>query len=452
MSEVSIGGQISLQVILILINAVFACAEIAVLSANENRLESMKKEGNKRAAKILHLIDEPSRFLSTIQVGITLAGFLASAFAADNFSDRLVDLFIKLGLNINPATLDTIAIVLITIILSYFTLIFGELVPKRLAMKNPEKISLIISGLIFSVSKIFSPIVWLLTISTNGVLRLLGIDPHADDNLITEEDIRMLVDQGSQKGSINPNEQEMIHNIFEFDNKYAQDVMTHRTEVSLLWLEESEEDWEKTINESRHTYYPVCHESTDNVIGVLNTKDYFRLKDKSRKNVLEKAVRPAYFVPETVRTDILFNNMKKTRNHFAVVLDDYGGMTGIITINDLLEQLVGNLDDDVTIPVEPPPIERIDSRTWKIQGSAPIELVAKQLNIDLPDIEEYDTFGGFVFGMLGTIPADGTTPELDILNLHIKVLSIKDHRMEKAIVYVEADREEEKVNKANGKE
>ena len=298
---------------------------------------------------------------------------------------------------------------------------------------------------------------------SSGPIALIGQDlaytdtkSHAENNkhfkMITEEDIRMLVDQGSQKGSINPNEQEMIHNIFEFDNKYAQDVMTHRTEVSLLWLEESEEDWEKTINESRHTYYPVCHESTDNVIGVLNTKDYFRLKDKSRKNVLEKAVRPAYFVPETVRTDILFNNMKKTRNHFAVVLDDYGGMTGIITINDLLEQLVGNLDDDVTIPVEPPPIERIDSKTWKVQGSAPIELVAKQLNIELPDIEEYDTFGGFVFGMLGTIPADGTTPELDILNLHIKVLSIKDHRMEKAIVYVEADREEEKVNKANGKE
>lgn len=446
MSDVSIGWQIALQLILILTNAVFACAEIAVLSANENRLECLKKEGDKRAIRLLHLIEEPSRFLSTIQVGITLAGFLASAFAADNFSDKLVNLFVQLGVNIKPATLDTIAVILITIILSYFTLIFGELVPKRLAMKNPERISLIISGLIAFVAKIFNPIVWLLTISTNGILRLLGIDPYADDNNITEEDIRMLVDQGSQRGSINPNEQEMIHNIFEFDNKYAQDVMTHRTEVSLLWLEESEEDWEKTINESRHTYYPVCHESTDNVIGVLNTKDYFRLKDKSRKNVLEKAVRPAYFVPETVRTDILFNNMKKTKNHFAVVLDDYGGMTGIITINDLLEQLVGSLDDDITLPVEPPPIERIDSRTWKVQGYAPIELVAEQLNIDLPDIEEYDTFGGFVFGMLGTIPADGTTPELDILNLHIKVLSVKDHRMEKAIVYVQPDEEADKVN------
>lgn len=452
MSDVSIGWQLTLQVFLIFSNAVFACAEIAVLSSNENRLECLKKEGNKRATKILYLIEEPARFLSTIQVGITFAGFLASAFAADNFSDMLVEWILGLGVNISPTTLNTLSVIFITIILSYFTLVFGELVPKRLAMKNPERISLIISGLVYFMAKIFNPLVWLLTKSTNGILRLLGIDPYADEDNITEEDIRMMVDQGSEKGSINPSEQEMIHNIFEFDNKYAEDVMTHRTEVSLLWLEENEEDWEKTINESRHTYYPVCHESTDNVIGVLNTKDYFRLKDKSRKNVLEKAVRPAYFVPETVRTDILFHNMKKTRNHFAVVLDDYGGMAGIITINDLLEQLVGNLDDDITIPLEPPPIERIDSRTWKIQGYAPVELVAEQLDITLPDIEEYDTFGGFVFGMLGSVPADGSTPELDILNLHIKVLSIKDHRMEKAIVYIEPENKEDDEDKVKEKE
>lgn len=443
MSEVSVGGQIALQVFLIFINAVFACAEIAVLSSNENRLESMKKEGNKKAGKILYLIEEPSRFLSTIQVGITLAGFLASAFAADNFSDLLVDWIIGLGASINPTTLNTLAVIFITLILSYFTLVFGELVPKRIAMKNPEKVSLIISGLVFFVSRIFSPIVWLLTKSTNGVLRLIGIDPFADENSVTEEDIRMMVDEGSQIGSINPSEQEMIHNIFEFDNKYAEDVMTHRTEVSLLWLEENEEEWEITINESRHTYYPVCNESTDNIVGVLNTKDYFRLKDKSRKNVLENAVRPAYFVPETVRTDTLFYNMKNSRNHFAIVLDDYGGMAGIITINDLLEQIVGDLDDDISIPVEPPMIERIDSRTWKIQGYTPVEMVAEQLNITLPDIEEYDTFGGFVFGMLGTVPADGSTPELDVLNLHIKVTSVKDHRMERAVVYVEQDKNSE---------
>lgn len=443
MSDVSVGWQLLLQLVLIFINAIFACAEIAVLSSNENRLESMKKSGNKKAGKILYLMEEPSRFLSTIQVGITFAGFLASAFAADNFSDTLVDFVVELGVKINPATLDTLAVILITVVLSYFTLVFGELVPKRIAMKNPERVALMISGLVTFSSKIFYPLVYLLTISTNGVLRLIGIDPHSDENNVTEEDIRMMVDQGSQKGSINPSEQEMIHNIFEFDNKYAEDVMTHRTEVSILWLEESEEDWEKTICESRHTYYPVCHESTDNVVGVLNTKDYFRLKERSRDNILDKAVRPAYFVPETVRTDILFHNMKKSRNHFAIVLDDYGGMAGIITINDLLEQLVGNLDDDLSVPVEPPMIERIDSRTWKIQGYAPLELVAEQLNIDLPDLDEYDTFGGFVFGMLGTVPADGSTPELDVLNLHIKVTSIKDHRMERAVVYVKQEIAEE---------
>lgn len=443
MSDVSVGWQLLLQLVLIFINAIFACAEIAVLSSNENRLESMKKSGNKKAGKILYLMEEPSRFLSTIQVGITFAGFLASAFAADNFSDTLVDFVVELGVRINPATLDTLAVILITVVLSYFTLVFGELVPKRIAMKNPERVALMISGLVTFSSKIFYPLVYLLTISTNGVLRLIGIDPHSDENNVTEEDIRMMVDQGSQKGSINPSEQEMIHNIFEFDNKYAEDVMTHRTEVSILWLEESEEDWEKTICESRHTYYPVCHESTDNVVGVLNTKDYFRLKERSRDNILDKAVRPAYFVPETVRTDILFHNMKKSRNHFAIVLDDYGGMAGIITINDLLEQLVGNLDDDLSVPVEPPMIERIDSRTWKIQGYAPLELVAEQLNIDLPDLDEYDTFGGFVFGMLGTVPADGSTPELDVLNLHIKVTSIKDHRMERAVVYVKQEIAEE---------
>jgi len=443
LSDVSVGWQLLLQLVLIFINAIFACAEIAVLSSNENRLESMKKSGNKKAGKILYLMEEPSRFLSTIQVGITFAGFLASAFAADNFSDTLVDFVVELGVRINPATLDTLAVILITVVLSYFTLVFGELVPKRIAMKNPERVALMISGLVTFSSKIFYPLVYLLTISTNGVLRLIGIDPHSDENNVTEEDIRMMVDQGSQKGSINPSEQEMIHNIFEFDNKYAEDVMTHRTEVSILWLEESEEDWEKTICESRHTYYPVCHESTDNVVGVLNTKDYFRLKERSRDNILDKAVRPAYFVPETVRTDILFHNMKKSGNHFAIVLDDYGGMAGIITINDLLEQLVGNLDDDLSVPVEPPMIERIDSRTWKIQGYAPLELVAEQLNIDLPDLDEYDTFGGFVFGMLGTVPADGSTTELDVLNLHIKVTSIKDHRMERAVVYVKQEIAEE---------
>jgi len=432
----SIVWQLLLQLILILVNAVFACAEIAVISMNDNKLAKLAAAGDKRAIKLTKLVEQPSRFLATIQVGITFAGFLASAFAADNFSDKLVGWLIRIGVPIPTPTLDTVAVILITLILSYFTLILGELVPKRIAMRKAEPLALAMSRLIYFISKIFAPLVWVLTISTNGLLKLIGIDPHAEDDEITEEEIRMMLDEGSERGAINNNEKEMIQNIFEFDDKYAEDVMTHRTDISLLWLDESEEEWERTINESRHSVYPVCEESIDNVIGILNVKDYFRLKDRSRENILATVLKPAYFVPETVRTDLLFYNMQKSRSHFAIVLDEYGGMTGVITMNDLLEQLVGDLENDDTVPEEPPLIERIDSFTWKIQGLAQLELVSEQLGVSLPT-EDYDTFGGLVFGLLGFVPDDGSTPELEEFGLIIKVMEIKDHYLEKALVCLE---------------
>jgi putative hemolysin len=431
--EYSIFWPLILQFILIIINAVFACAEIAVISMNDNKLAKLTAMGDKRAVKLSKLTEQPARFLSTIQVGITLAGFLASAFAADNFSDILVSKLVDLGVTIAPATLNTFSVIIITLILSYFTLVFGELVPKRAAMRNAEKLALSMSGFVYFISRAFGPIVWLLTVSTNGVLRLIGIDPYADDEVITEEEIRMMVDAGSEKGAISHSEKNMIQNIFEFDDKTAEDIMTHRTEVSVLWLDESEEQWAKTILESRHSVYPVCDESTDNIIGIIKAKDYFRVQDKDRSYILEKVLRPAYFVPETVKTDVLFHNMKNSRNHFAIVLDEYGGMNGIITMNDLLEQIVGDLEDDDSIPREPPPIERIDSQTWKIQGIAPLSLVSEKLGIALPE-EDYDTFGGFVFGLLGTVPDDGSTPELEGYGLLIKVTEIRNHRLEKAVV------------------
>ncbi len=400
---------------------------------NDNKLAKLAAAQDKRAVKLAQLTEQPARFLSTIQVGITLAGFLASAFAADNFSDKLADWFVHIGVKIPHATLDTISVVLITLILSYFTLVLGELVPKRVAMRYSEKLALAMSGLIYGISQLFNPIVWLLTISTNSVLRLLGIDPNEDDEEITEEEIRMMVDAGSEKGAISHSEKYMIQNIFEFDDKTAEEIMTHRTEVSILWLDESLEQWEKTIIESRHSVYPVCDESPDNIIGVLKVKDYLTIKDKTLENILETAVRPAYFVPETVRTDVLFQNMKNTRQHFAIVLDDYGGMSGIITMNDLLEQLVGDLEDDDTLPLESPLIERLDSQTWKIQGTAPLGMISEQLGVGLPE-DEYETFGGFIFGLLGTVPEDGSTPELEEYGLNIKVTKIKGHRLETAIV------------------
>jgi putative hemolysin len=436
LSDSSILWQLVLQIFLILINAVFACAEIAVISMNDTKLAKLTSAGDKRAVKLTALTSQPARFLSTIQVGITLAGFLASAFAADNFSERLVGLLVNIGVKIPESTLDTISVIFITIILSYFTLIFGELVPKRLAMRNAEKLALGMSGFIYFVSKVFTPIVSLLTVSTNGILRLLGIDPLAAEEAVTEEEIRMMVDEGSEKGTIDADEKEMIQNVFEFDDKTARDVMTHRTEVSLLWLDESIEQWDKTIVESRHNIYPICDETTDDIVGILSSKDYFRIRDKTRENIMKLAVKPAYFVPESVRADLLFQNMKNNRQHFAIVLDEFGGMDGIVTMNDLLEELVGDLEDDVSVPEEPLAIERIDSETWKIRGSAPLGEVVEQLGVPLPE-NEYDTFGGFVFGSLGYIPDDGSTPELDEFGLHIKVSKIVDHQLEKAIVCLE---------------
>ena len=425
--------QILLQVILIFLNAVFASAEIAVISFNSNKLAQMAKDGNKKAKRLMKLTDQPAKFLSTIQVAITLSGFLGSAFAADTFSEKLVNWASQFNFPFKTSVLDTVSVVVITVILSYFTLVFGELVPKRLAMKKTEKMALGVSGLMTVCAKIFAPIVWILTKSTNVILRLFGIDPNADDNEVTEEEIRLMVDAGTESGTIDLDEQEIITNVFEFDNITAGEVATHRTEISFLWVEETDEEWEETIFSSRHSLYPVCDESVDNVIGVLNTKDYFRLRDKSRENVMKEAVRPAYFVPENARADVLFERMKHSRDHFAVVLDEYGGMTGIVTINDLLEELVGDIDDEFEEKPEEE-IKKVDSETWVIGGNVSIEDVEDELDIDIDDEYDSDTFGGFIFGVLGTIPEDGTQVELQAEGLNIKVTEIAEHRVVKALV------------------
>ena len=437
-------GQVLLQVLLILVNALFACAEIAIISMNDNKILKMAAAGDKRAIRLSKLTAQPARFLATIQIGITLVNLLGSAFAAQNFSDKLTSALEGIGLSIPVSVLSTLSVIIITLLLTYFTVTLGELVPKRIGMKKAEKLALSLSLLVYVISKIFAPVVWLLTVSANGILRLFGMNPHGEDEQITEEEIRMMVDAGSEKGAILPDEKDMIQNVFEFNDISADEIMTHRTEVSLLWLDESDEQWEQTINQSRHSIYPVCSDSPDNIVGVLYAKDYFRLDDKSRHAAMENAVKPAYFVPETVRANVLFRNMKKSRKHFAVVLDEHGGMSGIITMYDLLEQLVGDLEDDITMPAELPMIERIDSKTWRIHGAAPLDKVSQQLGVILPD-NEYDTFGGLVFGMLGTIPDDGSTPELEEFGLNIKVKTVKEHRLESAIVYLNENVENGKV-------
>lgn len=439
--EGSFTFMILLQVILIGLNAVFACAEIAVISMNDSKLAKLAAEGDKRAVRLARLTCQPARFLATIQVAITLSGFLGSAFAADNFSDGLVTWLTGLGVTLPAATLDSIAVVVITIVLSYFTLIFGELVPKRVAMRKAEALALGMSALISGIAKLFAPIVWLLTLSTNAILRLLGIDPNDEDEEVSEEEIRMMVDVGSEKGTIDHEEKQFIQNVFEFDDLTAGEIVTHRTEISLLWLEEnmletSMEEWESTIHSSRHTLYPICTESADNIVGILNAKDYFRLNDKSVENVMKKAVKPAYFVPESVKADVLFRNMKHTRNNLAVVLDEHGGMTGIVTLNDLVEQLVGDFGNSGTNGNDKMPIEQIDSSTWKISGDAPLSEVSEALGISLVN-EDYDTFNGLIFGALGAVPPDGSTAEIETAGLIIKITEIRNHQVKTAVVCLE---------------
>lgn len=428
-------GQILLQIILIGLNAVFACAEIAVISMNDTRLEQLSTQGNKRAIRLSKLTSQPAKFLATIQVAITLSGFLGSAFAADNFSESLTLWFVGIGVPIPKKTLDTISVVLITIILSYFTLIFGELVPKRLAMKKTEQLALGMANLISVLAQLSAPIVWVLTVSTNGILRLCGIDPSAEEDEVSEEEICMMVDAGSRKGIIDYEEKEFIQNVFEFDDLAVGEFATHRKDIVILWKEENMEQWEKLIHESRHTRYPVCGESVDNVVGILNVKDYFRLKDKSRESVMKDAVQLPFFVPEGIRADVLFRQMKESRNHFAVVLDEYGGTEGIVTINDLLEQLVGDLEDEDSPKEKQEGMEQIDNTNWKIYGNLPLNEVAEMLEIALP-VEKYDTFSGYVFATYGSIPRDGSKIEVETDKVRISVTKIYEHQVEEALIHM----------------
>lgn len=417
---------ILLQIILIALNAVFASAEIAVISISDAKLGKLAALGDKRAKRLVKLTEQPARFLATIQVAITLSGFLGSAFAAENFSDRIVDWLLGHGVTIPESTLNSLSVILITLILSYVTLVFGELVPKRVAMKKTERIALGVSAPVSFLSKVFAPVVSLLTLSTNVLLKILGIDPNADEEEVTEEEIRMLVDAGGEKGVIDKEESEFIQNVFEFDDLTAEEVATHRTEISILWFDDDPETWEETIHKSRYTRYLVCGSSEDDVIGVLDARDYFRISGKTHENIMAEAVKPAYYVPKTVKADVLFHRMRRDNQRLAVVLDEYGGLCGIITLIDLVERLVGDLGGEEDSPKD---ILRISADTWQIYGSAPTRDVYEELGLAQPEEYPSSTFGGLILSELGAIPEDGSRPEVIFDGFKITVNQVSDHRI-----------------------
>ncbi len=433
----SIWSQLLLQVILIAVNAFFAATEIAVLSLNENKLRKQCEEGDRKAKKMMKLVEKPEGFLSTIQVSITLAGFLGSAFAANNFAKKLCDWLVNdLKVSLPYDLLNTLSVIAITLILSYFTLVLGELVPKRVAMKKPEAIASAVTGIISFFSFIFTPIVWILSVSTNGILRLMGINPHDDEEEVTEEEIRMMVDISEESGNIETKEKEMIENIFEFNNMNASDVMIHRTEITALDVDGDPAEMAQTIIESGFSRIPVYEEDIDHIIGILSTRQYLLNERKEQPASIRELLYPAYLVPDSVATDVLFHDMQQKKVHIAIVLDEYGGTAGLVTMEDLLEEIVGNIYDEFDdVEDEEDSIIKLDEDLWRVAGSVDIDTLQEELEITLSEENsEYDTVGGLVFSQLNAIPEDGAVIEVEVENLQIHVDSFADRRVEWATI------------------
>ena len=435
-------SQVIVLAILILINAFFAATEIAFISLNDAKIEKQAKEGNKKAKQIKKMLREPSKFLATIQIGITLAGFLSSAFAADAFADDLATALENL-MSLGLAVWRNISIILITIILSYFSLIFGELVPKRLAMRNSEKIAFGTIGIIRAISIITAPFVKLLTASTNGISKLFGIT-GADEETVTEEEIRMMVDVGEEKGSIKEEEKELINNVFELNDKVVSEIMIHRKDIYAIDINSDIDNILKELDEYKYSRIPVYEENIDNIVGMLFIKDLLANVNKKDKVKISKIIREPYFVSENKQIDELFRDLQKNKHQLAIVLDEYGGTAGLVTMEDIIEELVGNIFDEYDD--EEKEFEKIDDNTFLISGSVSIHDLRKILGVEIPE-GEYDTLSGYLIELLGRIPSDDEKPVIETKRVTYK---IEDYE-EKRILWVKACRNnvEEDIDENN---
>jgi len=420
--------QFILLVILTGINAFFTASEIALITLNDNKIRLMAEDGDKKAIILTKLLSEPMRFLSTIQIGITMAGFLASAFASDSFSGPLVLMLQQLNLPFTTAVLKTFTMIFITAMLSFFTLVLGELVPKRIAMNMAEPIAFGVAKTLRFLSVALSPIVRLLIFTTNFFIRLFGFDPNQEADNVTEEEIRMMVDVGEEKGTIRDTEKEMINNVFEFDNMIVSDIMTHRTEISGINVEATLQDVKQLVFEDKYTRFPVYEDSIDDIIGILHVKDLIRFIENQdiEQFSLSKIIRTPYYVPESKRTDVLFRELQKTKTHMAIVIDEYGGTAGIVTIEDLIEEIVGNIFDEYD--EDESEIQKIDDVTYDVDGSVNLDDIEEDLEISLP-IEEYDTLSGFIIGQLGRIPNEVEHPEIIYKGIIYRIVEVDEKRI-----------------------
>ena len=425
--------QLLVQVILILINAFFAATEIAVISLNANKLRKLEEEGDKLAPKLLHMVEDSSGFLSTIQIAITLSGFLGAAFAGDAFAEYLTTWLLSLGVGIPASVLDTIALVVVTVILSYFTLIFGELVPKRIAMQKSMEMARLSCRVVSAIAVIAKPVVKLLALSTTGVLRLLRMKTEPEEEQVTEDEIRMMIDLGNENGSINEDEKELLHNVFDFSDQTVSDVMTRAADVETISADATREEVLDTIRSTGLSRFPVYGEDESDILGVLNARDFLVDWAVDGNKSVKDLMRPAYLVPESLSADDLLRDMQIKKIHLAVVLDEYGELAGVITVEDLLEEIVGNIYDEFD-PAEPKELEQLGENLWRVSGSLSVEDLAEELDMELPEDEDYDTVGGMLLSCLRTIPEDGSRPVVQVNGLELQAEKVEDHRIRSVLV------------------
>lgn len=438
MESDSILPQLLLQLVLIAVNALFAATEIAVISLNETKVRRMAEGGDRKAAKMLRMVTEPTGFLSTIQICITLAGFLGSAFAADNFSDKLVNWLINdcEVSGVSPSALDTISVIIITLVLSYFTLVLGELVPKRIAMKRSESIARAVSGLMIAMTAALRPIIWLLTVSTNGVLRLCGIDPKDNAEEVSEEEIIMMLDEGEEAGSIESGEKELIKNVFSLNDTTAEDVMVHRSQVAFLKRDDARTTLLNEIAESGYSRFPVYGENIDDIVGILYAKTYLTAQSRGERCEMKDFLMPPRFVHASTHINRILLDMQREHAHMAVVVDDYGGVIGIITLEDILEELVGEIWDESDEVIEN--IRERSDGSYDINGSTRLSDMCESIGCSIDS--EADTVGGWVTEMLGGIPESGESFECG--GMHVTVESTDKRRVLKVNVNVNILRED----------
>ncbi len=444
--SISLTVQLLFLALLILINAFFASAEMAIVSVNKNRIKMLSQEGNKKAKLLLKLYEEPNKFLSTIQVAITLAGFLASAVAATSMSDDIATFLTKYHIPYGTQ----VAIIIVTMILSYITLVFGELYPKRMALQYSERIAMFCVKPIIFISRITKPFVWLLSTSVAFLLRATGVKDTNIEEQYSEEEIRSLLEVGQETGLIKETGKEMITSIFEFDDKLAYEVMTPRPDVYMININDKLSDYVDELLHERYARVPVYDKDSDDIIGILYMKDFIiSARKHGFENVdIRSLLRKPYFVPESKNIDDLFRELQETKVHIAILIDEYGGFAGIVTIEDLIEEVMGNIDDEYDD--HEAKLEKLDENTYMIDGQFYIDDLNDVLLLDL-ESEEHETIGGLIIDLLGEIPDEDEEESriIEVENCTFKIESVKDRRIDKVKLYISPKPSDEEENDSN---